>query len=138
MLRLTLEADRPQGMKAAEYGPLVFSLPIQAVYHRKECTKKALTATGSWSPSQNVGMPVPSSSTNRTRMWFSRSKATAHQPLIPNLSFLYNFASIALLPQGMKKMKNLYHSARVKKCTSSYARIGRSEWKRSASAVFPC
>ena len=43
-LRLTLEdiphlVDRPQGMKAAEYGPLVFSLPIQAKYHRKEYTK---------------------------------------------------------------------------------------------------
>ena len=43
-LRLTLEdiphlVDRPQDMKAAEYGPLVFSLPIQVQYHRKEYTK---------------------------------------------------------------------------------------------------
>ena len=43
-LHVTLEdiprlVDRPQGMKAAEYGPLVFSLPIQAKYHRREYTK---------------------------------------------------------------------------------------------------
>ena len=32
-------ADRPKGMKAAEYGPLVFSLPIETKYHCKEYTK---------------------------------------------------------------------------------------------------
>ena len=32
-------AERPKGMKAAEYGPLVFSLPIETKYHCKEYTK---------------------------------------------------------------------------------------------------
>lgn len=43
-LHFTMEAvpqlvDRPAGLKAAVYGPLVFSLPIEAEYHMKEYTR---------------------------------------------------------------------------------------------------